>query len=171
MPFLLGAHQLKNAAVVIETVKVLANAGGSCRRMWSTPLRRELAGARFEVVADEPFFVVDGGHNPQCAQTVADNLKATSRHAARGATEWACWRTRDYMTMTDILNEAADEYVCVTPDSRARFLRRSLANALRASGKGVRRGQHPRRRGHGDRCGGGAAEWCAVGFRWRMAGG
>ena len=30
--------------------------------------------ARFELVSEEPPFIVDGGHNPQCAETVRDNL-------------------------------------------------------------------------------------------------
>ena len=29
---------------------------------------------RFQLMREKPLFVVDGGHNPQCAQTVADNL-------------------------------------------------------------------------------------------------
>ena len=72
----LGEHQRKNAAVVIETVEVLR------RRGWKLPQEDVEHGlyavswpARFEPVSEEPYFSVDGGHNPQCAQTVAENLK------------------------------------------------------------------------------------------------
>ena len=29
---------------------------------------------RFETVADEPLFIIDGGHNPQCDQTLAETI-------------------------------------------------------------------------------------------------
>ena len=72
---LLGAHQRKNAAVVIEATEVLR------RRGWKLPQEDVEHGlyavswpARFEPVSEEPYFIVDGGHNPQCAPTVAENL-------------------------------------------------------------------------------------------------
>ncbi|MEG1773752.1 MAG: bifunctional folylpolyglutamate synthase/dihydrofolate synthase, partial [Oscillospiraceae bacterium] len=64
---LLGEHQLCNAAVVVETARVLRGAG------WSIPdeaIRTGLAAARwpgrFELVQRDPIVLVDGGHNPQC---------------------------------------------------------------------------------------------------------
>ncbi|MFR5420560.1 MAG: bifunctional folylpolyglutamate synthase/dihydrofolate synthase [Oscillospiraceae bacterium] len=72
---LLGAHQLRNAAVALETVAALRARG------WRIPDAAVHAGlaqvrwpARFELLRRAPWFVLDGGHNPQCAQTVADNL-------------------------------------------------------------------------------------------------
>ena len=72
---LLGAHQLRNAAVALETVAALRARG------WRIPDATVHAGlaqvrwpARFELLRRAPWFVLDGGHNPQCAQTVADNL-------------------------------------------------------------------------------------------------
>ncbi|MFQ7010947.1 MAG: bifunctional folylpolyglutamate synthase/dihydrofolate synthase [Oscillospiraceae bacterium] len=52
-----------------------------CARGWRIPDAAVHAGlaqvrwpARFELLRRVPWFVLDGGHNPQCAQTVADNL-------------------------------------------------------------------------------------------------
>ena len=73
---LLGAHQLKNAAVAVETVQVLRGRGWKLEQdAVEHGLYAVSWPARFEVVADEPYFVVDGGHNPQCARTVVDNLR------------------------------------------------------------------------------------------------
>ncbi|WRS27657.1 folylpolyglutamate synthase/dihydrofolate synthase family protein [Oscillospiraceae bacterium MB08-C2-2] len=73
---LLGQHQLKNAATVAETVSVLA-AGG-----WKIPetalyggLEKARWPGRFDVLRRSPVVVVDGGHNPQGAQTVAENCR------------------------------------------------------------------------------------------------
>jgi len=73
---LLGEHQAKNAAAVLETVEVLRRSG------WNIPDEAVHAGmesvkwpARFEIISKNPWFVVDGGHNPQCAETVAANIR------------------------------------------------------------------------------------------------
>lgn len=114
---LLGAHQLRNAAVVIEAVSALRARG------WNIDQSEAEHGlyatswpARFEIVSDSPSFVVDGGHNPQCAQTVADNMRRYfpgQRHVLL----MGVLTDKDYMAMTDILDPVADEYVCVTPTS------------------------------------------------------
>ena len=73
---LLGRHQLRNAAVVLTTLEALR-----CRG-WNIPteaVRRGLAETvwpgRFQVVRRDPLFVVDGGHNPQCMDALAQNIR------------------------------------------------------------------------------------------------
>ncbi len=134
---LLGAHQLKNAAVVIETVKVLRAKG------WKLPQEDVEHGlysvswpARFEVVHDQPYFVVDGGHNPQCARTVADNLKnyfPDTRHVLLVGV----LADKDYRSLAEILDETADEYVCVTPENSRALPAEELAEYLGRFGKPV----------------------------------
>lgn len=66
---LMGEHQLRNAAVVLEVVEALRGRG------WKLPheavehgaLRGQLA-RPLRAYHSEPLFVVDGGHNPQCAK-------------------------------------------------------------------------------------------------------
>ncbi len=114
---LLGAHQQKNAAVVIETADALRSRG------WKLPHEDVEHGlyavnwpARFEIVSDEPCFVVDGGHNPQCAQTVAENLK-NYFPGCRRVLLIGVLADKDYESFTEILAPEADEFVCVTPNS------------------------------------------------------
>ena len=70
---LLGSHQLKNAAVVLELVEILRGRGW---KLEQGDVEHGLYAVhwpgRFELVSEEPLFVVDGGHNPQCAQTVRE---------------------------------------------------------------------------------------------------
>lgn len=82
---LLGAYQPSNAALAIEVVKALRGRG------WSIPddaVREGIAATRwpgrFEVVASNPLFIVDGGHNPQGAQALADTLREMLAAAKRG---------------------------------------------------------------------------------------
>jgi dihydrofolate synthase/folylpolyglutamate synthase len=73
---LLGACQPQNAAVVITIVDRLRKKGW---KIDDTALRKGLAAAswpaRFEIVHRNPWVVVDGGHNPQCAGCVTENLR------------------------------------------------------------------------------------------------
>lgn len=85
---LLGAHQLRNAAVVLETVEALRGRGYEIPQ---AAVREGLAKtrwpARFEIVSRKPYFVVDGGHNPQCAESVARGLQ----HYFPEDTACFCW--------------------------------------------------------------------------------
>lgn len=72
---LLGAYQPQNAAVVLEVMDALRGRG------WQIPqsaVQKGLAQARwparFEILRREPWFIVDGGHNPQCVDALLDNL-------------------------------------------------------------------------------------------------
>ena len=134
---LLGDHQLRNAAVVLETVEVLR------RRGWNLPREAVEHGlyaaawpARFELVSREPPFVVDGGHNPQCARAVADNLlhyfPRTRRVLLVGVLA-----DKDYPALFEILNEAADEWVCVRPESDRALDAGALGEHLARFGKAV----------------------------------
>ena len=134
---LLGAHQLKNAAVVLETAEVLRSRGW---KLDSADVEHGLYSvswpARFEVVCDDPCFVVDGGHNPQCAETVAANLRAyfpdTRRILLTGVLA-----DKDYAGMFDILAPEIDEFVCVTPASPRAVPAYELGKELKKYGKPV----------------------------------
>ena len=134
---LLGAHQRRNAAVAIETARVLAARGWKIEQ---DALEHGLYAAswpgRFEVCADDPYFIVDGGHNPQCAEAVRDSLlhyfPETRRVLLLGVL-----RDKDYVRMAQILDRAADEYVCTAPESSRALPPEELAAVLREFGKPV----------------------------------
>ncbi|MGX8692567.1 MAG: bifunctional folylpolyglutamate synthase/dihydrofolate synthase [Clostridia bacterium] len=134
---LLGAHQMKNAAVVIETVGALRERGWKIEQ---DALEHGLYAvnwpARFELLREEPPFVVDGGHNVQCAETVADNLRRYFPDRRR-ILLIGVLRDKDYRGMLDVLAPAADAFVCVTPDSPRALPAEELAEELRRYGKPV----------------------------------
>ena len=134
---LLGAHQCRNAAVVIETVELLRKKGwkidddalehGMYSVYWP---------ARFEIASDDPYFVVDGGHNPQCAATVVENL-GNYFPGVRHIMLVGVLKDKDYENLFRILNLAADEYICVTPESERALPAKELAEHLERYGKKV----------------------------------
>lgn len=134
---LLGRHQLRNAAVALETVAALRARG------WRIPDAAVHAGlaqvrwpARFEVLRRAPWFVLDGGHNPQCAQTVAENLRSYFPDSRRVLLVGVL-KDKDYAGIFDALDPVADEYVCIAPDSQRALPAEELGKFLEKYGKDV----------------------------------
>ena len=79
---------------------------------------------------------MDGGHNPQCAETVRESLlhyfPDTRRVLLLGVL-----RDKDAASMAAILDAAADEYVCAAPESERALPAEELAAVLRPFGKQV----------------------------------
>ena len=73
---LAGSYQMQNAAVVLEAVKVLRSKGwridGEAVRQGMMATRWP---ARFEVLRQDPVFIVDGGHNPHGIRATAESLR------------------------------------------------------------------------------------------------
>ena len=134
---LLGEHQLKNAAVALEAVERLREKG------WKLEQNDVEHGVyavswpgRFEIIHDDPILVVDGGHNPQCAETVAANLE-NYFPGLRHVLLVGMLSDKDCRGTLDILNRAADEYVCITPESGRAMPAGELAKLLKKYGKKI----------------------------------
>ncbi len=134
---MLGRNQLKNAAVVIELFKMLKEKGWDITQ---EDLEHGIYAVhwpgRFEIVKEDPFFVLDGGHNPQCAKSIVDNLEnyfPKYRHVVL----IGLLRDKDYESFTKIINLAADEYICVTPNSERALPAQELAEVVKRFNKPV----------------------------------
>ena len=131
---LLGAHQLRNAAVVLETV------GALCSRGWVIPEEAVASGlrdarwpARFEILRRDPLFLLDGGHNPQCAEALARNL-ADYLPGQRLSFLLGVLADKDYTRMLDLVSPYAKDFICVTPDSPRALNAEALAGIIAERG-------------------------------------
>jgi len=134
---LLGENQLKNAALVLEVLEILKKEGWNISRdATSRGLAEARWPARFEIVSRSPWFVVDGGHNPQGTETVVRNLE---NYFSRMHTILlvGVLRDKDYSRMMDILAPAADGFVTVTPGNPRALPAEELAKLLEKYGKPV----------------------------------
>ena len=72
---LLGRHQVNNAVMALETVERLRERGWVIH---DDAVRRGLANtrwpARLEFLSKDPLFLLDGAHNPQCAEALSREL-------------------------------------------------------------------------------------------------
>lgn len=134
---LLGSHQLRNAAVALETVILLRSLGFEID---DSAVRRGISEtvwpARFEIISENPFFIVDGGHNPQCAETVSENLikyfPGLKRIILLGVLA-----DKDYIGLASNLDRAASAYVAINPVSPRALPAKELAEKLKRFGKPV----------------------------------
>ena len=132
---LLGGHQLKNAAVVLETVEVLRGRGFA---LSDEAVRSGLSAAvwpgRFEVLSKSPVFIADGGHNRQCVEAVATSLK----HYFPGKQFvfiMGVLADKDYRSMIELLAPLAKRFYTLTPDSPRAMSAGQLAELLASYGK------------------------------------
>ena len=131
---LLGIHQLYNASVALEGVEALR------RRGWHIDdgaIRQGLAKvqwpARFELLSQDPLFILDGGHNPQCvealSQAVAAHLPGQPVSFLVGVLE-----DKDYERMMEQVIPLAKRFICVTPNSERALSASRLAQLLQKRG-------------------------------------
>ena len=131
---LLGAHQLRNAAVVLETVDALRARG------WTVPEAAVTAGlrdvrwpARFELLWRDPLFILDGGHNPQCAEALARNLD-DYLPGQKLCFLIGVLADKDYRQILRLITPYAGRFICVTPDSPRALQAEALAAEISGMG-------------------------------------
>lgn len=134
---LLGEHQRKNTAVVLETLDVLKGKGWN---LTEEHIRQGLKAVswpgRFELLRREPVFFADGGHNPQCMEALAENIR--SYLPGRGLTALVgVMADKDYMDMFAMVAPYVTRFVTVTPDNPRALPAADLAQALSIFGKPV----------------------------------
>lgn len=119
---LLGQHQLKNAATVLTIIETLR------RRGWNISdeaVREGIATVswpgRFELVAREPLFIVDGGHNPQCIEALVNNVR-DYLGGRKLVILSGVLRDKDFHQMYKDMVPFASELVTVTPNNPGRAI-------------------------------------------------
>jgi len=131
---LLGPHQVRNAAVVLETVEALRRRGWNIDdKAVSAGLRDVTWPARMEVLNRSPLFILDGGHNPQCAQALAACAKELLP-GKKAVFLIGVLADKDYAAVMDYVLPLAQAFICLTPLSDRALPAEDLADYLTARG-------------------------------------
>lgn len=135
---LLGSHQAGNASVVLEAVEALRGRG------WKIPEEAVMAGlwevkwpARFEMLGRRPLFILDGGHNPQCAETMASSISALLP-GKRAVFLTGVLADKDYRQIMELMMPLAQEFVCLSPTNDRALSAGELADYLKRRGAKAR---------------------------------
>ncbi|MEG1397760.1 MAG: folylpolyglutamate synthase/dihydrofolate synthase family protein [Raoultibacter sp.] len=128
---LMGSYQPFNATLALEVVETLREKGWN---ITDAALRDGLAQTkwpgRFEVVAHDPIFVVDGGHNIQGAQALVDSLRA-SFPDVHPVFIIGVLKDKDYPEMLEIVMPLGAAFITITPDNPRALPADKLASAIR----------------------------------------
>ena len=131
---LVGAYQMKNAAVVLETVEVLRQRGW---RISDEAVRKGLADtrwpARFEVLRRDPVFIVDGGHNPHGIRATAESLQRLFP-GKKFTFVTGVMADKDVESILGLIVPLADQFFTVRPDNPRAMSAQELAERIRAMG-------------------------------------
>ena len=131
---LVGEYQMKNAAVVLETVKVLRSKGW---KLDGEPVRRGLLAtrwpARFEVLRRDPVFIVDGGHNPHGIRATAESLKRLFP-GKKFTFVTGVMADKDVESILGLIVPLAEQFFTVRPDNPRAMRAEELAARIEALG-------------------------------------
>lgn len=131
---LLGRHQFKNAAVVLDTVDKLIEFGYDINLLnIKNGLRNVLWNARLSVLDYRPLFLLDGAHNPQCASALVESLPKLINNK-KIYIICGVLKDKDYKKVMDMFVPFAKEFICLTPYSKRALDNKELANYLNSKG-------------------------------------
>ena len=114
---LLGSHQLQNGCTALLTIEALRGKG------WKISDEAVLEGfrtavwpGRFECVSKNPTVIIDGGHNQQCAEAIADALNEYFP-GKKCSFLIGVMADKNFKGIFDALLPLAEKVYAVTPDS------------------------------------------------------
>lgn len=128
-PFL-GAHQVKNAAVALEVLQILRGRGFAIPdEALVEGFRKAFIPARMEIITEKPLCLLDGGHNPGCAQALRaalDEFVPQRKVAIMGI-----MADKDSHKFMEALAPAFDKIVTITPNWGRALPAKDLAEVAR----------------------------------------
>ena len=131
---LLGDHQLHNAAVVLAIADTLIEEGWKITEQNIYDGIRDVRWpGRFDIVSQNPLFIIDGGHNPQCIEALVKNIQdyLTGRRVIALTGVLA---DKDYADMYRPVMPLVEQFVCITPPNPRKLESAQLAQYLRKTG-------------------------------------
>ena len=135
---LLGTYQMENAALAAQAAShVLGKCGYhtlcNINDMIIEGLAQTSWPCRFERIAKDPCFLVDGGHNVQGARVLADSIRAY--FPDRKVTFiFGVLKDKEHQKIIEIVGPRADEFFTVAPDSPRALPAEELARELQDLG-------------------------------------
>lgn len=130
----LGLHQIENACVVLEACEILKEKGYPLTdEVIYRGLKKATWSGRFEKIAEEPLFYIDGAHNRASVNRLVETLEELfpnqKFHFVVGM-----MRDKDYKAMLEKVFPLAQEFLIISPDPYRGFDASRVANDLEAKG-------------------------------------
>lgn len=128
---LVGAFQVRNALVAIETANVLARQGfGISKEHIKEGLKKAKWPARFEVLRKTPTVICDGSHNEDGMRAFVETAK-TALKGKKAICVFGMLKDKSYDTCLKSLSEIADTVICTEVDNIRKETAENLAKAAK----------------------------------------
>lgn len=119
---LAGTYQIANAILAIEAVRALEKKGYSIsEQALRQGLRQTKWYGRFSVIAKKPYFIVDGAHNEDSAQKLAESIEFYFTNK-RIIYIMGILKDKEYEKIIGLTHKYADQIITVTPPQNSRAL-------------------------------------------------
>lgn len=130
---LLGAYQPRNAAIVVEAVKMLREGG---MKISGEALRKGLRSAewsaRFEIISRDPLIIFDGAHNPQGISGAVESIEAYFTEKIYVLS--GVLKDKDYYSIAKTLSRVAKRVYTMTPDNPRALSAAEYSEVIRNEG-------------------------------------
>lgn len=131
---LLGKHQFYNASVVIEGIKILVKKGYNIDDSnIINGLKDVKWDARLSILNKKPLFILDGAHNPQCADALKISLPKILRNK-KAIMIYGSLKDKNYLSIIEMMSPYAKEFICLTPNSSRALKASTLASIIKKKG-------------------------------------
>jgi len=131
---LLGDHQLHNAATVLSVIdRLIARGWKISEEHIREGIRTVSWPGRFDVMQQDPLFIIDGGHNPQCIEALVKNIEDYLA-GRKVIVLTGVLADKDYADMYKPVMPLVSEFVCITPPNPRKLDARLLALYLTEAG-------------------------------------
>lgn len=113
-----GKYQIMNAAVALDVLKVLGEVGYPVKEQAVRKVFREAVWpGRMEVLSRNPLFIIDGAHNADAAERLAESIELYFTNK-KIIYIMGVLRDKDYTHMINVTHRYADQIITVkTPDN------------------------------------------------------
>lgn len=127
---LLGPHQIGNACVALEVLKVLNRKGfPTTTEQRRQGLKETIWAGRFSVIHNHPLMIVDGAHNPPAAKALANSLETYFKNR-KIYFIMGMFKDKDYNKVLEIMCPYACKIFTIeTPDNPRALPSEELASA------------------------------------------
>ena len=131
---LAGSFQLQNAALVLTAVQELRDRGWKIsREAVKSGLAQVSWPARFEILRQDPLFILDGGHNLQCAEAVAESLRELVP-GERPVLLTGMLADKEVDAVLDVILPTVSTCICCAPPNSRALPAEELAEKIRKKG-------------------------------------
>lgn len=131
---LIGSYQPKNACLAIEATEILKNNG------WNIPEKAIFDGllnakwqGRFEILGQNPIFVLDGAHNPHGAKAAVQSFKELFSGKKINIL-MAVMADKDVEGVIDELLKVCDTFITVTASNDRAMSSQNLCDLIKSKG-------------------------------------